>query len=377
MDPYVSRADIAARPAPAREQTMLSRLRGDYFFSISAICQTVVLFVMVATAAILLFRWGVLHAVFAGDGAASASEACRVAHGACWAVIGDKLRLILFGVYPFEEQWRPAIASILMVCLYGLSVQRALWRMLLFWLWLGVLTIVGVLMWGGVLGLRYVPDSEWGGLPITLILSTFGLALAFPLAVLLALARQADNIPILQTPAVVFIEFARGIPLLVVLFMASVMLPLFLPPGIEISKLLRVLIAFALFAAAYLAEVIRGGLQAIPIGQYEAATALSLGYWRRMYWVILPQALTIVIPGIVNIFIGFFKATSIVVVVGIFDLMTAAKRAVADPLWQGFGIEVYLFAGLIYFVFCFSLSRYSAGLERHLDRGERQRATVS
>ncbi|MEZ5654036.1 MAG: amino acid ABC transporter permease [Burkholderiaceae bacterium] len=368
---FVAQREIATRDPPPDDRSALDRLRDDLFYSAPAGASTLILMLVAGAASWWAIRWGILDAVFTRDDPASASAACRVleGRGACWAVIGDKLRLILFGIYPFDQQWRPASAVVLMILLYALSVQRRFWRPALAGIWLAVLSVVGILMWGGVMGLPYVPDSEWGGLPITLLLATFGLAFAFPIAIGLALARQAREAPVIQTGAVSFIEFARGVPLLVVLFMASVMMPLFLPAGVEVSKLLRVLIAFTLFAAAYLAEVIRGGLQAIPKGQSEAAAALSLGYRQTMTWVILPQALTIVIPGIVNIFIGFFKATSIVVVVGIFDLMTAAKRAVADPAWQGFGIEVYLFTGLVYFAFCFSLSRYSARLERDLDRG--------
>ncbi|PTX03241.1 amino acid ABC transporter permease [Pararhodobacter aggregans] len=370
MTRFLAQTEAAARPAPDRRRGLRQILAEDFFYAPGATVWTLVLVVLLGLAAWTLFDWAVLNAVFGPTGTLDASQACRAegAEGACWAVIGDKVRLILFGLYPFDLQWRPGLACLLMIALYALSVQKALWRPALGVIWALVLAAVLVLMRGGVAGLAPVGDDQWGGLPVTLILSTFGLGLAFPVAIALALARQQRRFPMLQAASVGLIEFARAVPLVVVLFMASVMMPLFLPESWQVSKLLRVLIAFTLFGAAYLAEVIRGGLQAIPSGQYEAASALSLTYAQTMRDVILPQALRIVIPGIVNVFIGFFKATAIVVVVGIFDLMTAAKRAVADPLWQGFGIEVYLFAGLIYFVFCFSLSRFSARLERDLAR---------
>lgn len=371
MTRFLAPTIAAPRPAPQDPRQWHDRLREDLFYSPGATLATLGMLALLAFAGWHLLNWALLDAVFTGTADLSPSDACRApgVTGACWAVIGDKLRLILFGVYPYAEQWRPAVACLLMIALYVLSVQRRLWRPSLALIWVVFLGAVIVLMRGGVFGLSPVTDDQWGGLPVTLILSTLGLGMAFPVAILLALARQQRKLPMLQAASVGLIEFARGVPLLVVLFMASVMMPLFLPADWQISKLLRVLIAFTLFGAAYLAEVIRGGLQAIPAGQYEAAAALSLNYAQTMRDVILPQALRMVIPGIVNIFIGFFKATSIVVVVGIFDLMTAAKRAVSDPLWQNAGIEVYLFAALIYFVFCFSLSRYSARLERDLARG--------
>ncbi len=295
-------------------------------------------------------------------------EACRVpGAGACWAIVGEKLRLILFGIYPYAQQWRPALAVGVLVALYAASTRPRLWNRRLALAWLLALTGVALLMRGGVPGLPLVPDDQWGGLPVTLILATLGLAAAFPLAIVLALLRSAPRGGLGKALAVAYIELVRSIPLLAALFLASVMIPLFLPQGWDLSKLLRVFVAFVLFAAAYLAEVIRGGLQAIPRGQHEAAAALGLTPFVTTLRIVLPQALAAVLPAIVNVFIAFFKATSIVVVVGIFDLMTAARRAVADAQWQGFGTEVYLFVALIYFVFCFALSRFSARLHASLD----------
>ena len=233
------------------------------------------------------------------------------------------------------------------------------------------LVVVGVLMSGGVFGLRYVPSEYWSGLPLTLILAVVGMLFAFPFAILLALGRRS-TLPAVRVVSVAYIELVRGVPLITVLFMASVMLPLFLPEGVTIDKLLRAQVAFILFAAAYLAEVVRGGLQAIPKGQIEAADALGLGYWRRTRLIVLPQALAMVIPPLVNNFIGAFKNTSLVLIIGLFDLLNTANTALTDSNWQGFASETYVFVAAIYFCFCFFMSRYSQRLERTLNRGRRR-----
>ena len=217
-----------------------------------------------------------------------------------------------------------------------------------------------------------MPEDEWGGLPITLILATFGLAFAFPLAILVALGRRSTNLPAVKMLCVLYVELIRGVPLVALLFMASVMFPLFLPEGVNIDNLLRVQIAIILFVAAYLAEVIRGGLQALPKGQTEAADALGLTYWQKTGFIILPQALRLVIPPLVNTFIGFFKDTSLVLIVGMFDLLMMGKVALSDPPWQSFANEVYIMLALIYIAFCFAMSKYSRGLERDLGRAHRR-----
>ncbi len=297
------------------------------------------------------------------------TQVCRdlAGAGACWAVVTEKHRFMLFGTYPYEEHWRPALVCILFVCLYIVSAMRRFWSIILVPIWIGTLTAIGILMWGGVFGLSYVPQERWGGLPITLILATFGLAFAFPLSILVALGRRS-NLPAIKVLCVLYVELIRGVPLISLLFMASVMFPLFLPEGMNIDKLLRAQIAIILFAGAYLAEVVRAGLQSLPKGQYEAADAMGLSYWQKTGFIILPQALRTVIPPLVNTFIGFFKDTSLVLIIGIFDLLTAGKTAIVEPAWQGFGVEVYVFVGLIYLVFCFAMSKYSAGLEHDLNK---------
>jgi general L-amino acid transport system permease protein len=222
-----------------------------------------------------------------------------------------------------------------------------------------------MLLSGGSFGLPHVETNFWGGLLLTLVIAIVGIVAAFPLGILLALGRRS-SMPIVKAICVVFIEVWRGVPLITVLFMSSVMLPLFLPEGMEIDKLLRALVGITLFQSAYLAEVVRSGLQAIPKGQTEAANALGLTYWQGMYKVILPQALKIVIPGIVNSFISLFKDTSLVLIIGLFDLLATIQGAFASPKWLGYAIEGYLFAALVYWIFCFGMSRYSQRVERSL-----------
>jgi general L-amino acid transport system permease protein len=319
------------------------------------------------------FVWAIWSVPYLPTGIAE-TGVCQTAKGlgACWAVIHDKYRLILFGRYPYDEQWRPALVVLIFIGLYVVSAIRWFWRKELALIWIGALTVVGVLMWGGVLGLSPVTDDFWGGLPITLILATFGLAFGFPLAILVALGRRSTQLPAVKMLCVVYVELIRGVPLISVLFMASVMFPLFLPAGVNIDKLLRAQIAITLFAAAYLAEVVRGGLQALPKGQAEAADALGLSYWKKTAFVVLPQALRLVIPPLVNTFIGFFKDTSLVLIIGLFDLLTMGRVALSDPPWQSFSTEVYITIGLIYIAFCFAMSRYSHGLERELGASQRR-----
>ncbi len=302
--------------------------------------------------------WALISAVWRAPDA----RACREAHGACWAFIGEKHRFILFGTYPFEQHWRPALATALLIFLWGYSSLKRSWNWWLPGVWVAGLALIAVLMWGGVFGLAYVENERWGGLILTLILATFGIALAFPLSILLALGRRSE-LPVVRAASIAYIELIRGVPLISVLFMASVMLPLFLPAGVTIDKLLRAQLALILFAAAYLAEVVRGGLQAIPHHQYEAAEALGLSYWKRTLHVILPQALRFSIPPLVNTFIGLFKDTSLVLIIGLFDLLTTVKVSLQEPAWSGLGVEAYLFVSAVYFAFCYAMSRYSQGLE--------------
>ena len=351
--------------------------RTNLFNSWLSTAVTLAIIYLLVRGAVGFVDWAFVNAIWSVPKTASGtsdSSSCQAIKGvgACWAVIADKYRFILFGRYPFDQQWRPAICILLFIGLFVVSAMRRFWRRELVFVWLGTLGTIGVLMWGGILGMRYVQQDNWGGLPITLILSTFGLAFAFPLAVLVALGRRSTNLPAVKMICVVYVELIRGVPLISLLFMASVMFPLFLPAGLNIDKLLRAQVAIILFAAAYLAEVVRGGLQALPKGQAEAADALGLSYWQKTSQIILPQALRLVIPPLVNTFIGFFKDTSLVLIIGIFDLLTAGKVALSEPAWQSFSTEVYIVLAIIYFAFCFAMSKYSRGLERELDRSRRR-----
>jgi len=369
-------------PTPAREQPPaglvgpIAWMRANLFGSWWSSAVSLVLIYVILRAAWGLFDWGVLNAVWTVPDGASGPDtsACRAAigSGACWALVPEKYRFILFGFYPFDQQWRPALVIVLFLAMFGLSANRRFWRVELFYGWVASLVVIGVLMWGGVLGLPYVAQDQWGGLPITLILATFGLTFAFPLAILVALGRRSTTLPAVKMICVIYVELIRGVPLISLLFMASVMFPLFLPAGIDIDKLLRAQVAIILFAAAYLAEVVRAGLQALPKGQGEAADALGLSYWRKIGLIVLPQALRLVIPPLVNTFIGFFKDTSLVLIIGIFDLLKSGLTAIADPNWQSYGTELYILLAVVYFAFCFAMSKYSRGLERELDRARRR-----
>jgi len=360
---------ILAGRAP-RRPSALEWLRANLFSSVPNTAATLLILYLGWKLAPPFIDWAFTGAVWSAVDPLICRD--RQGQGACWAFVVEKHRFILFGAYPYDQHWRPAVAIALLITLYAVSALRAMWRPRLALAWLAGLGAIGMLMWGGVFGLPFVENERWGGLMLTLLLSTFGIAFAFPLSILLALGRSS-HMPVIRLVSTAYIELIRGVPLISVLFMASVMLPLFLPAGVSIDKLLRAEIAMIMFAAAYLAEVVRGGLQALAHGQDEAARALGLSYWQRTLLVILPQALRIAIPPLVNTFIGFFKDTSLVVIIGLFDLLTTVKVALSEPAWTGFSVEAYLFASLVYFLFCYAMSRYSQGLERELARGSAAR----
>jgi general L-amino acid transport system permease protein len=333
----------------------------------------------VGALAIILFvawhflDWALFSAVFTGsDGAACNAPGA----GACWPFVTHKLGLFMYGRYPDAERWRVDLTYLLALAgLIPLMIPRVPGKLWLSIYLIAIFPILGyLLVTGGILWLPYVPTELWGGLFLTLVVASVGIAASFPIGILLALGRRSE-LPIVRWASIGFIEFVRGVPLVTVLFMASVMLPLFLPPDVTFDKLLRALIGVALFSGAYLAEVIRGGLQAIPRGQYEAADALGLSYPQKMGLIILPQALKLVIPGIVNSFIALFKDTSLVLIIGLFDLLGIVQQSVsADAKWFSpqTAATGYFVAGLIFWIFCFGMSRYSAFLERRLASGERR-----
>jgi general L-amino acid transport system permease protein len=317
--------------------------------------------------AVTIFSWAVLHATWQGTDGGDCREG-----GACWPFASAWFGQFMYGRYPDAERWRVnltyALAVAGLVPLMVPQVPGKLWSLLYMLVVFPVLAVV--LLSGGVLGLEHIPTDLWGGLLVTLVISATGIAAAFPIGILLALGRRSP-MPIVRWVSIGLIEVIRGVPLITVLFMASVMLPLFLPEQWTIDKLVRALIMVALFSAAYLAEVIRGGLQAIPRGQFEAADALGLSYPQKMGLIVLPQALKLVIPGIVGSFIALFKDTSLVLIIGIFDLLGMVQAGISATRWLSpvTPMTGYVFAGLVFWLFCFGISRYSQMLERRLAAG--------
>ena len=310
-----------------------------------------------------LVRWALIDSSWTGTG-----QECHAAGGACWSIVPNNIRFILFGFYPYAEQWRPALAVVLLVGLLIFSQFRRNWKKSLLYYWLVGLTVMGLLLKGGLLGLTPVESTKWGGLPLTLLLSVFGLTAAYPLGILLALGRQS-RLPAIRAMCVVYIELIRGVPLISLLFMSSVVFPLFLPEGVTVNKILRAQVAIILFTAAYIAEVVRGGLQGMARGQYEAAESLGLSYVQTMRLIILPQALKIVIPPSVSILISAFKDTSLVVIIALYDLLKTTQAVLSNPEWRAFSAEAYIFIAAIYFICCFYMSHFSRKIESELDRG--------
>ncbi|MDS4015509.1 MAG: amino acid ABC transporter permease [Candidatus Accumulibacter sp.] len=356
----------AHRPFAARS---LDWLRENLFSTPANALITLITLALLLWAGSSFVSWAVLHAVWGRADVATCNA--LFGQGACWAVIADKWRHMLFGIYPQGEQWRSALAVVIFCAIIVLSAMRAFWHVWrLLALWLSGSLLCAWLLAGGF-ALTPVPTALWGGLPITLMLAVFGTLFAFPLGILLALGRRSA-LPIVRAASIVYIELVRGVPLITVLFMASIMFALFLPEGVSFDKLLRAQVAIVLFNAAYIAEIVRAGLQALPRGQYEAADALGLGYWQTQLLVILPQALKITIPAQVNSFIDNFKDTSLVIIVSIFDFLYAVRQAVISDLdWRHYFVEGYLFAMAVYWLFCYAMSHYSQWLEKHLSRDHR------
>jgi len=329
----------------------------------------------VITIAILYFLWKIVPSfirwAFIDSLWISTGAECHEVGGACWSIIPANIRFILFGFFPYESQWRPLVAMILLVGLLYYSQNRNHWKKPLAYAWIIGLFIMGLLMKGGLFGLAPVESVQWGGLPLTLLLSVFGLTAAYPLGIVLALGRQS-SLPAIKTVCIAYIELIRGVPLITLLFMSSVVFPLFLPEGITINKILRAQVAIIMFTAAYIAEVVRGGLQGMSKGQYEAAESMGLNYYLTMRLVILPQALKIVIPPTVSILISAFKDTSLVVIIALYDLLKTTQSVLSNPEWMGFSIEAYIFIAILYFLGCFSMSNYSRKLEKELSAGEQQ-----
>ncbi len=366
-------------PAPISTTGVIGWMRQNLFSSIGNTILTVIGILLAYSMLAPFIQFAFIDAVWTGDN----REACLPQDGghsgACWAYVEAYFPQFIYGRYPVEERYRVDIVyALFALLLVPLAIPSAPVKKINAILFLVVFPIIAYfLLTGLVIGdnvvLPIVETAVWGGLLVTLVIAVTGIVASLPLGVALALGRRS-KMPIIKLVSIIFIEFWRGVPLITVLFMSSVMLPLFLPEGVTFDKLLRVLIGVTLFSAAYMAEVVRGGLQAIPKGQYEGAMALGLRFWPMMYLIILPQALKLVIPGIVNTFIGLFKDTTLVLIVGMFDLLGQIQSSFTDPTWStpSQGHTGYLFAAIIFFVFCFGMSRYSIYMEKKLHTGHKR-----
>jgi general L-amino acid transport system permease protein len=430
---FVQREQLQAAPPPSLVLGPLAWAREKLFSSIPNAILTLLVIYLLYVILPPIINFMVIDAVWTGtDRAACREETAGHVVGACWAFVAEKYRYFVYGSYPVDERWRPNIFFILLAIgvvwmLWLGAPRRGLGAIYFFWVFpiasfviltggnldfsgtfwavflalavvvtgLAVILARGVgasprpalLLTGGVFaflgitlalisidfGLEPVATAFWGGILVTLIVATVGIVVSLPFGIVLALGRRSQ-LPIVRMASIIFIEFVRGVPLITVLIMANTMLPLFLPEGLTIDRLSRPLVGTAVFASAYMAEVVRGGLQAMPKGQYEGAMSLGLKYWQMMCFIILPQSLRIVIPGIVNTFIGLFKDTSLVAIVGIFDLVRTIEASRVDPEWAAPTVSYtgYAFAALFYFIFCFGMSRYSIGVERRLAAGQKR-----
>jgi general L-amino acid transport system permease protein len=358
--------------APPREEVgIVHWLRTGLFSTPTNAILTLLGIAFVVWALPPIVRWTIVNAVWVSDD----RTACAApGAGACWAFVEAKFGQFIYGRYPFDERWRVDLAAILLVAgLVPMAIPRAPYKRENGIFLLVVFPVIAFLLLRGGLGLRGVDTTLWGGLLITLVVAIVAMVVSVPIGILLALGRRS-RLPVVRVLSVGFIEFVRGVPLITVLFMASVMLPIFLPRGVDVDKLLRALIGVTLFASAYMAEVVRGGLQAIPKGQGEASSALGLGYWKTMQLIVLPQALKIVIPGIVNSFISLFKDTSLVLIIGIYDLLGIVQLGFADAKWVSVNTPAtgYIFAAIVFWMFCFAMSRYSIYTERRLNTDRRR-----
>jgi general L-amino acid transport system permease protein len=377
---YVREEMLAPLPAPTSAGTVAGWIRMNLLATPKDVVLTVLalgVILMVLPGAI---NWLFIQASWVG---ADRSVCATVAQGgnqpdgwsgACWAFVESRFSQFIFGRYPMDERWRVVLVGVMFVALLipmliPKAPRKGLNALVLF----VIFPIVAFFLLHGGFGLAKVETPLWGGLMVTLILSFVGIAVSLPLGILLALGRRSE-MPVIKTICVTFIEVVRGVPLITVLFMANVMLPLFMPTGWTIDNFLRALVGVSLFASAYMAEVVRGGLQAIPKGQYEGADSLGLGYWQKTQLIILPQAIKLVIPGIVNTFIGLFKDTSLVSIIGMFDLLGIVRLNFTDASWATpvTPLTGLIFAGFIFWIFCFGMSRYSAFMERHLDTGHKR-----
>jgi general L-amino acid transport system permease protein len=373
---FLRQVEANSLPPPSSRTGIFRWLRANLFSSPLNIALTLVCVLFIAWIAPPLLRFFLINAVWSGnDRDACLASPANPNPGACWAFIRVWFSYFVYGFYPIGQRWRVDVFFLALAFgtgwLLWLQAPRREIGALYFFI---VLPILSLILLNGLplIGLASVPTNLWGGILVTIVVSTIGMVFSLPLGILLALGRRS-RIPVVRWFSVMFIEFVRGVPLITVLFMASVMLPLFVPERLAPDKLVRALIGVAMFASAYMAEVVRGGLAAIPRGQYEAAQALGLSYWRMTAFIVLPQALRVTLPNIVNTFIGLFKDTTLVFIVGIFDFLRTIEAASSDPKWATLntGITGAAFAALFYFVFCYGMSRYARRVEMRMVRGGR------
>lgn len=344
--------------------SFLERLKKKYFYSFPAGVLSMLVLCVLMLIFWRLLNWGLLEAVWIPD-----PNVCRLSDGACWGFIAEKWRLIIFGRYPYELQWRPAVAMLLVLIMLVVSafpcMWQGIWAKRLWSAWGGSIILFFVLMLGGIGGLEPISTDMWGGLPLTVVLTLVGMTASIPLGILLALGRRS-KMPVVSAISTGYIEIVRGVPLITVLFVAAFIFPLLMPEGVRIDPFWRVAAGIVLFQAAYMAETVRGGLQTIPHGQFDAAASLGLTRIQMYQSVILPQALVAIIPAFVNSLLSCFMDTSLVTVVSMYDLTGSLRLALGDASWRQFFLEGYIFIALVYFVISFIISRYSLWLERYL-----------
>ncbi len=352
---------LPERPAPVATSGVIGWLRANLFSGwISALLTFLGLYALWLIIPGIAY-WAVLDADFIGTD----RFACT-AGGACWAWVDQRIEQFLYGFYPSDQTWRVNLALVLLApALAPILFDKMPGARRLRWFSLSYPFIATFLLIGGI-GLEGVPTNKFGGFMLNITVGLAGIVLSLPIGIVLAFGRRS-RMPVVRTLSVVFIEVFRGVPLITLLFVAAILLPIFLPSSFDLDLLVRVIVVVTAFSSAYMAEVIRGGLQAVPCGQYEASRALGLGYWKMMGLVVLPQALKISIPGIVNTFIGLFKDTTLVIVIGLFDILNIGNTMASNPDWLGLSSEAYVFISLFFFVVCFSMSRYSIHLEQRLD----------
>lgn len=377
---FVSKTLLMQQPAPASERGAWHWIRKNLLATPKDVVLTVLAIALLAWAIPHLVDWLFVNAVWSGTDRTFCATAVQGGtqpdgwNSACWAFVRAKFFIFMFGLYPPGEYWRPILVAVLAIIAFAPLMmpsvpRKGLNAILAFF----VLPIISFFLLHGGFGLETVETERWGGLMVTLVIAFVAIAVSFPFGIVLALGRRS-KMPVVRMLCVIFIEVIRGVPLLTVLFMASYMLPLFMPQGWTVDKLLRAIVGISIFTSAYMAEVFRGGLQAVPKGQFEGADSLGLGYWQKMRLIVLPQAIKLVIPGIVNTYIGMFKDTSLVAIIGMFDLLGIVRQNFSDANWASAVTPItgLIFAGFVFWLFCFAMSRYSGFMERHLDTGHKR-----